>query len=145
MHTCGMTRTYLRSGLSAYSVLLVLLHCFFLRFIKNFDATEHKFLLQAFKNMVHTFVLVCRFASVAFFVGAAMLRLSTTVSFGINLTIFNVSTSNFSDLTFKIANPTAKPQDSHPVGFIFYFFQLLQFCALHWQYCFALALGQDVY
>ena len=25
------------------------------------------------------------------------------------------------------------------------FFQLLEFCALHWEYCSALALGQDVY
>ena len=29
--------------------------------------------------------------------------------------------------------------------FHFLFFQLLEFCALHWEYCSALALGQDVY
>ena len=28
---------------------------------------------------------------------------------------------------------------------IFYFFQLLEFCALHCDYCSALALGQDIY
>ena len=41
--------------------------------------------------------------------------------------------------------PSAKPQESLPVGYIFYFFQLLEICVLHWEYCSALALGQDVY
>ena len=54
-------------------------------------------------------------------------------------------TSIFRDLTSQIAKPFAKPQDSLPVGSIFYSFQLLEFCALHWEYCSALALGQDVY
>ena len=30
-------------------------------------------------------------------------------------------------------------------AYIFYFFQLLEVCVLHWEYCSALALGQDVY
>ena len=34
MHTCVMTVTYLRGGLSASSVLLLLFHPFFLKFIK---------------------------------------------------------------------------------------------------------------
>ena len=61
------------------------------------------------------------------------------------MTISNVSSSIFSDLTSEIAIPFAKPQDLLPVGSIFYFFQLLNFRAFHWEYCSALALGQDVY
>ena len=34
-------------------------------------------------------------------------------------------------------------QDSHPVNFISYFFQLLEVYALHWEYCSALSLGED--
>ena len=31
------------------------------------------------------------------------------------------------------------------MGSIFYFSQLLKFCALHWEYCSDLARGRDVY
>ena len=61
------------------------------------------------------------------------------------MTISNVFSSIFSDLTSEIATPFAKPQDSVPVDFIFYFFQLLELCTVHWGYRTALALGQDVY
>ena len=61
------------------------------------------------------------------------------------MTISNVFSSAFSDLTIEIASLFAKPQDSHPVGYIFYFFLLLEFCALHQEHCSAVALGHDVY
>ena len=61
------------------------------------------------------------------------------------MTISNVLSSVFSDLTSYIAGPFAKPQDSLPVSSIFYFFHTLEFCALNWEYCSPLALGQDVY
>ena len=61
------------------------------------------------------------------------------------MTISRVISSIFSDLTCQIAIPFAKPQESLPVGYIFNFFQLLKICVLHWEYCSALALGQDVY
>ena len=61
------------------------------------------------------------------------------------MTISRVISSFFSDLTCYIATPSAKPQESLPVGYIFFFFQLLGICVLHWEYCSALALGQDVY
>ena len=44
-----------------------------------------------------------------------------------------------------MATPSAKPQESLPVGYIFYVFQPLEICVLHWEYCSALALRQDVY
>ena len=43
------------------------------------------------------------------------------------MTISNVFSSTFSDLTFYIATLFAKVHDSHPVGYSFYFFQLLKF------------------
>ena len=61
------------------------------------------------------------------------------------MTISNVFLSILSNLTFEIADPFAKAQDSLPVGSIFYFFQLLEICVLHWEYCSALALGQYLY
>ena len=61
------------------------------------------------------------------------------------MTISRVVSSIFNDFTCEIATPSAKPQESLPVGYIFYFFQLLEVCVLHWEYCSALALGQDVY
>ena len=62
------------------------------------------------------------------------MRLSTTVSFGLKMAVSYVLSSTFSDLTFEIANLFAKPRDSHPVGFIFYIFQLLEFSAIHQEY-----------
>ena len=61
------------------------------------------------------------------------------------MTISNNVASIFSDSTSYVGTPFAKPQDSLPVGSIFYFFQLLEICVLHWEYCSALALGQDIY
>ena len=74
-----------------------------------------------------------------------LLRLSANLDFGLTMTISNVFSSIFSSSTSQIATPFAKPQDSIPVGSIFYFSQLSDFSALHWEYCSALALGQDVY
>ena len=76
---------------------------------------------------------------------AAQLRLAATVSFGQKMTISNVFSSTVSDLTFQIGNLCPKQRDSHPVRYIFYFFQLLEICAHHHRYCFALPPGQDIH
>ena len=87
-----------------------------------FDATVQKFLLKAVKSTAHTFFQKSWWAS----------------------DNVNVLTSNVSNLTSKIANASAEAQDSHHVGFIFYFLHLLDFCALHQEYCSALTIGHDV-
>ena len=74
-----------------------------------------------------------------------LLRLSATLGFSLKMTISNVVSSIFSDLTSSMATPFAKPPDLLPVGSIFYFFQLLEICVLQLEYCSALALGQEVY
>ena len=79
------------------------------------------------------------------FLSAAQLRLSATLSFGLQTMSCNVFSSNFSDLTCRIASPSASLRGSLPVGFIFFFFQLLEFCEPHQEYCSALTTGQDVY
>ena len=61
------------------------------------------------------------------------------------MTITRVVSSIFNDFTCYIATLSAKTQEPLPAGYIFYFFQLLGVCVLHWEYCSALALGQDVY
>ena len=47
MHACYMTLTYLRGGLSTYSVVWVIVQSFFLKFIK--------FLMQLCKNFFSNF------------------------------------------------------------------------------------------
>ena len=106
----------------------------FCRFVFNtfpkvyniFDATVQKFLLKALKTTAHTV-----YAWATLFGSALVLRLSATLGHGLKMKISNIVSSIFSDLTSEIANPFAKPQDSLPVGSIFYFFQLLDFCALY--------------
>ena len=73
------------------------------------------------------------------------MRLFASIGFGLGMTICSVVSSFFTGLTSQIATPFAKPQDSLPAGSLCYFSQLLEFCVLHWEYCSALALGQDVY
>ena len=80
-----------------------------------------------------------------FFWSPLLLRLSATLGFSLKMTISYVFSAIFSGLTCRLAIPFAKPQDSLPVGFIFYFFQLLEICVLHREYCSALALVQNVY
>ena len=75
---------------------------------------------------------------------AAELHLSWTVGLGPKMTISNVFSSTFSDLTFDIASLFAKAQDSHPFHIFYLFLQLLESCALHQEYCSALAPRQDV-
>ena len=75
----------------------------------------------------------------------AQLRLSTTVRFRLKMTISTICLSTFSDLTFSMANVFAKPQDLHPVAYTFYFFQLLEFCALHQEYFSTQTLDPDGY
>ena len=84
-------------------------------------------------------------ASLASSLRWALLRLFTAPSFGLNLTIFNVFRSNFSDLASKVSNPSAIPQNSRPVDYIFVSPLLLEVSALHQEYYFGLTLGQDVY
>ena len=79
------------------------------------------------------------------FLSAAQLRLSATTGYPQKMTIYTVFLSTFSDLTSKIANPSARPRDSNPVGYIFYFFQVLDICVIQEEYCSPLAFGQDVF
>ena len=85
------------------------------------------------------------YACATLFLKSASFALVCDFGFGVKMTIFRVISSIFSDLTCYIATSFAKPQESLPVGYNFYFFQLLEICVLHWEYCSALALGQDVY
>ena len=59
----------------------------FLRFVpmiyKNFDATMQKFLLSLCQGTAQTFLLECLVVPLTPFLGAALLRLSATVSLGL--------------------------------------------------------------
>ena len=109
-----------------------------------FGATEQKFPFKGFKNTVHTFFFLLPFAPAASFLRRGSVALGRKCYFETNLTIFNVFTSNFSELTFKIANPSDKPQDSHPVVFIFYFLSSSGFQHSIRSTAPPLALGQGV-
>ena len=65
-----------------------------------FYATVQKFLLKALETTAHTFFFWSRFRLRNFFLGSLLLlRLSATIGFGLRLTISNVFSSFFSDLT----------------------------------------------
>ena len=59
----------------------------FLRFVpmfyKTFDATMQKFLVSHYEGMAHTSLLECLVVPLTPFVGAALLRLSATLSLGL--------------------------------------------------------------
>ena len=55
MHTCVRTVTYLRGGLSACSVVRLLVSYFFLTFIIFFDATVQNLCLKAFEQTARNF------------------------------------------------------------------------------------------
>ena len=140
-----MTLTYLRGWLSTCSVMWISFQYFFLQFI-NILMQLCKNFLYNFKNYGSYLPFLEPFTlAQLLFWSPLPLRLSATLGFIPKMTISNVVSSIFGDLTFLIATPFAKPQDSLPVGSIFYFFQLLEICVLHWEYCSALALGQDIY
>ena len=145
MHACEVTLIYLRGGLSTCSVSWVHFQCFFLKFVKVLMQL-YKILFYNFKNYGSylPFLEPLKLAQ-PFFWGPLLLRLSATLGFGLKMKISNVFLSILNDLTSQIANPFAKPQNSVPVGSICYSFQLLEIYVLHWEYCSALALGQDVY
>ena len=145
MHACEMTLTYLRGGLSTCSVVWVHFRYFFLKFIKILKQLCKNFFYN-FKNYGSYLLFPEPFTlAQPFFWSPLLLHLSATLCFSIKMTFTRLVLSVFSDLTSEIATPFAKPQDSLPVGFIFFFFQLLEICVLHCEYCSALALGQDVY
>ena len=131
--------------MSTCSVVWVSFQYFFLQFIK--------ILMQLCKNFFFNFenygsYLPCLepfTPAQLFFWSPLLLLLFATIAFSLKMTISNVVSSIFSHLTSEIAQPFVKQQDSLPVGSIFYFFQLLEICVLPWEYCSALALGQDVY
>ena len=57
------------------------------------------------------------------------------------MTIFNAFLSAFRNSTSENANLFAKPRDTHPVGFFFYLFQLLEFSEIFQECTYALNLG----
>ena len=74
-------------------------------------------LLKALQITPHTFLFMCNP-----FWEWPLLRLSATLGLCLTMTISNVFSSILNDLKSPIATPLAKPQDSLPVGSIFYFF-----------------------
>ena len=110
-----------------------------------FDATVQKFLLKTLKTTAHTFFSGAVYACATLFGSPLLLRLSATRPFSLKMTISNVVSSNFSELTSSIATPFAQHTGFLPIGLIYYLIQLLDVCALHWEYCSDLALGPDVY
>ena len=99
MHVCDMTLTYLRGGVSTCSLVWVSFQYFFLKFIK--------FLMQLCKNFLYHFknygsyLLFLEPFTLAqlFFWSPLLLRLSATLGFSLKMTISNVASSIFSDLT----------------------------------------------
>ena len=99
MHACEMTLTYLRGGLSTCCVVWVSFQDFFLQFIN--------ILMQLCKNFFYNFenygsyllfLEPCTLAQL-FFGSPLLLRLSATIAFSLKMTISNVVSSIFSDLT----------------------------------------------
>ena len=96
---CGMTVTYLRGGLSACSVVWLPVKNFFLKFIKIlvqlcenfFSKLQEPRLIPSYPGAVYAFALL--------FLSAAQLRLFETLSFGLEMMISNIFSSNLSDLT----------------------------------------------
>ena len=99
MCRCRLTITYLRSELSACSAVWLLFGAFFPKFITFLMQRCKNILLKAFQNWVYTFFQSSRLASEPLFVSVAVLRLSATVSFRLKMTISNVFSSNFGNLT----------------------------------------------
>ena len=99
MHACEMTMTYLRGGLSTCSVVWVSFQCVFLQFIKILMQLCKKFFYN-FKNN-GSYLLFPELFTLAhlFFWSPLLLRLSATIAFSLKMTISNVVSSIFSDLT----------------------------------------------
>ena len=131
MHACEMTPVYLRGALSTRSVVWAEFEYFSPKFI-NILMQLCKNFLQNFKNY-GSYLLFQKPLSLAqpCFGSSLPSRLSATLSFGVKMTLSRVILSMFSDLRSQIATLFAKPQESLPVGYIFYFFQLLEICVLH--------------
>ena len=68
-------------------------------FYKNFDATMQNFLVSRCQGTAHTSLLECLVVPLTPFLGAALLRLSATLRLGLYMTISNVLSSLFGDLT----------------------------------------------
>ena len=135
MHACEMTLAYLRGGLSTCSAVWVEFEYFSRKFIKHLMQLVQ--LIPSLSNSVY--------ACATLFLRSASFALVCDFEFGVKMSISRVSLSIFSDLTCYIATTFAKLQESLPVGYISFFFQLLDTCVLHWEYCSVLALCQDFY
>ena len=68
-------------------------------FYKNFHSTMQKILVSHSQGMAHTSLLECLVVPLTPFLGEALLRSSATLSLGLKMTISNVLSSLFSDLT----------------------------------------------
>ena len=99
MHTCVMTVAFLRGGLSACSVVWLLVSYFFLKFIKILMQLGKNFVYKLLKRRLTPCFLKADWTPKPLFLSAAHLRLSTTISFLQKMTISNVFSSAFSDLT----------------------------------------------
>ena len=99
MHACAMTLAYLRGGLSTCSVVWVDFRYFSLQFIKV--------LMQLCKNFLYNFKTYGSYLlfqepfrlAQPFFWSPLLLRLFTTFSFGVKMTISRVVSLIVSDLT----------------------------------------------
>ena len=99
MHACEMTLTYLRGGLSTCSVAWFHFRYFFLKFIK--------IVMQLCKNFLWNFQNYCSYLlfqepftlAQPLFWSALLLRLFTTFSFAVEMTISRIASSMFSHLT----------------------------------------------
>ena len=94
-----MTLTYLRGGVSACSVVWFSFQYFFLLFIKVLMQLC-KIFFENFENY-GSFLLFLELFTLAqlFYWSPSLLRLSATLGFSLKMTISNVVSSIFSDLT----------------------------------------------
>ena len=83
MHTCVMTLAYLRGKFFACSSFCLCFLRVVAMFYKNFDATMQKFLVSVCQGTANTFLLECLVVPLTPSLGAALLRLSATLSLGL--------------------------------------------------------------
>ena len=99
MHACEMTLTYLRGGLSTCSVVWVSFPYFFLKLMKIVMQLCKRFFYN-FKNYgSYLFFLEPFTLAQLFFWSPLLLPLSATIGCSLQVTISNVVSSIFSNLT----------------------------------------------
>ena len=99
MHACYMTLTYLRGESRTCSVVWVSFQYFFLTFIQILMQLCKSFFENFQKNVSYLLVLEPFTLAQLFFWSLLLLPFSATVGFSVKMTISNVVSSIFSDLT----------------------------------------------